>query len=156
MLICDIIIISILKFVEKLISVKLRVYLNYNYNGTSSYLLILKFIFGGFHNMKKKITAIVAVFAIITLMFVAYGCGKSNSELEMPIVTSVSALETPEADFNFEELYDDNNYSFAIFHETTTDSLFILYYNRGSFAQILDPDTGLPLTYTLWQEKYAS
>ena len=112
--------------------------------------------------MKKKIIAIVAVFAVITLMFVAYGCGKSNLEPEAPVVTSVSAAETSQLSFNFEEVYYDYNNKLTIFRETTTDSLFVKYSNlsykagAGGLTQMMDPETGLPLTYTVWQEKYAS
>ena len=41
--------------------------------------------------MKKKIIAIVAVFAVIALMFVAYGCGKSNLEPETPVTSAIAA-----------------------------------------------------------------
>lgn len=115
--------------------------------------------------MKKKIIVIVAVFAVIALIFVAYGCGKSNIEPETPVITSVSAAETTQpSSFNFEEVYYDSANYLTIFHEKTTDSLFIQYSQTfgfsdagaGGLTQMMDPETGLPLTYTVWQEKYAS
>ena len=116
--------------------------------------------------MKKKIIAIVAVFAVIALLFVAYGCGKSNLEPEAPVVTSVSAAETTQpSSFNFEEVYSDDEIGLTIYHETKTDTLFVTYHHfdkgwlqteSGGLTQMMDPETGLPLTYTVWQENYAS
>lgn len=48
----------------------------------------------------------------------------------------------------------------AIFYvEQTTDSIFICYKGEnlnagGSIVQMYDPETVLPLTYTVWKEKY--
>lgn len=106
--------------------------------------------------MKKKIIVIGAAFAVIALMFVAYGCGKSN--LEPETITSAIAAESQQ-NFNFVAVYNDNE--ITVLRETTTDSLFVKYkahgYNAlaGGLTQMFDPETGLPLTYTVWQEKYA-
>lgn len=49
----------------------------------------------------------------------------------------------------------------AIFYlEETTDSIFVCYEGAnlnagGSIVQVYDPATGLPLTYTVWKEKYS-
>ena len=106
--------------------------------------------------MKKKIIAIVAVFAVIALMYVAYGCGKSKLEPEAPVTISASASQTTESNFNFELIYADNDSGLYIYHEKTTDTLFLQYggYKAGGITQLMDPETGLPLTYTVWQEKY--
>ena len=42
-----------------------------------------------------------------------------------------------------------------IYHEETTDVLYIKPYGGGSgFTVMLDPETGLPLTYKVWKAKY--
>jgi len=54
------------------------------------------------------------------------------------------------------QINDTNNiyeaHSFIIFRETSTDILWIKHEN--SFSEMHDPETGLPLTYKVWQEKY--
>ena len=48
----------------------------------------------------------------------------------------------------------------SIYHELTTDCLFVRYKEReyesgfGGLTQMLDPQTGKPLTYANWCEKY--
>lgn len=106
--------------------------------------------------MKKKIIAIVAVFAVIALMFVAYGCGKSNLEPETPVTSAIAAES--QQNFNFVAVYNDNE--ITVLRETTTDSLFVKYkshgYNAlaGGLTQMMDPETGKPLTYTQWVNNY--
>jgi len=49
-----------------------------------------------------------------------------------------------------------NNYaadSFVVFRETTTDVLF-LELEGMNLLEMHDPETGLPLTYKVWKEKY--
>ena len=113
--------------------------------------------------MKKKIIAIVAVFAVIALMFVAYGCGKSNLEPETPIVTSASAAKSQLSGFEFELISEQkisNFQTISYWRETSTDTMYIeswRHHNYGSgsgLTQMLDPETGKPLTYTQWLESY--
>ena len=63
--------------------------------------------------------------------------------------------------FNFETIKviqtedTENTYlkhTFVIFREVSTDTLFVDH--DGTLAQMLDPDTGKPLTYKVWKEKY--
>lgn len=43
----------------------------------------------------------------------------------------------------------------SIYHEETTDVLYIKPCEPGSgFTVMLDPATGLPLTYKVWEAKY--
>ena len=43
----------------------------------------------------------------------------------------------------------------SIYREGTTDVLYIKPSGRESgFTVMLDPETGLPLTYKVWKEKY--
>jgi len=43
----------------------------------------------------------------------------------------------------------------SIYREKTTDVLYIKPTEGGSgFTVMLDPETGLPLTYKVWKEKY--
>lgn len=39
-----------------------------------------------------------------------------------------------------------------ILHERTTDVLYIEY--NGNITAMLDPKTGLPLTYDIWENNY--
>lgn len=47
--------------------------------------------------------------------------------------------------------YTDIVETFSIYQELSTDALFIEH--KGSLCQMLDSETGLPLTYKVWQEK---
>lgn len=61
--------------------------------------------------------------------------------------------------FKLERILTDD-YRFEIFHELSTDCLFIKYKESsyeagfGGLTQMLDPQTGKPLTYANWKEKY--
>lgn len=64
-----------------------------------------------------------------------------------------------EINFNFEEIEDISvqnglyhEYSFVIFREISTDVLWVR--NGNSLSEMHDPETGLPLTYEGWKEKY--
>ena len=43
---------------------------------------------------------------------------------------------------------------FYLYRETTTDVLYVARERDGTLTPMLDPETGLPLTYKVWQEKY--
>ena len=43
---------------------------------------------------------------------------------------------------------------FCIYRETTTDVLYVSRGKDSALAPMLDPETGLPLTYSIWKEKY--
>lgn len=61
--------------------------------------------------------------------------------------------------FKFKRLGTDE-YTLEIFHELSTDCLFVKYREKsydsgfGGLTQMLDPQTGKPLTYANWCEKY--
>ena len=50
--------------------------------------------------------------------------------------------------------------TFNVYREVTTDCLFVRYREAGyeagfgGLTQMLDPQTGKPLTYANWKEKY--
>ena len=56
------------------------------------------------------------------------------------------------------EIQDKNNsyekHCFYLYHETTTDVLYVAQGESGGLTPMLDPETGLPLTYSVWQAKY--
>lgn len=61
--------------------------------------------------------------------------------------------------FNFEKIKDSKvpsglytEHSFVIFREISTDVLWVS--NGVSLSEMHDPETGLPLTYSVWKEKY--
>jgi len=43
---------------------------------------------------------------------------------------------------------------FCIYRETTTDVLYVARGKDSALTPMLNPETGLPLTYKIWQEKY--
>ena len=109
--------------------------------------------------MKNKFKLIAFLLAIICVATIAYGCGKSDSNTEItdsiPITTiTASAAET--FYFNFEVI--DRGSGIAVFRETTTDTIWVEGYtiNGIGISQFDDPETGKPLTYSVWLEKYAN
>lgn len=44
-------------------------------------------------------------------------------------------------------------HAFVIYREISTDVLWVGY-NFNQLAMMVDPENGLPLTYTAWKEKY--
>lgn len=121
--------------------------------------------------MKNKVKIISFFLAIVCVAAIAYGCGKSDSNTEITdftLITTItaSAAEISDVNFSFESVYSIGD--FTIYRETSTDALFVKndYYRsisgRGSgvgvgvaLTQFLDPETGKPLTYAVWLEKYA-
>ena len=111
--------------------------------------------------MKKKIIAIVAVFAVIALMFVAYSCGKSNLEPEAPVTISASAAQQSALEF---ELICEQHISRTnviwFWREKSTDTMYIEKYKKEpdgagtGLIQMMDPETGKPLTYSRWLYSY--
>jgi len=56
------------------------------------------------------------------------------------------------------EIQDKNNsyekHSFYLYHETTTDVLYVSHGKDGALTPMLDPETGLPLTFLNWFSHY--
>lgn len=120
--------------------------------------------------MKNKFKIVAFFLAIICVATIAYGCGKSDSNTEITDSTPItmitaSAAEISDVNFSFESVYSIGD--FTIYRETSTDALFVKndYYRsisgRGvgvgvALTQFLDPETGKPLTYAVWLEKYAN
>lgn len=108
--------------------------------------------------MKNKFKIVAFFLAIICVATIAYGCGKSDTKTEstdfIPTMTA-SAAEVSDVNFGFEEVY--YTQGFTIYRETSTDALFVRHYSShaGGLCQMLDPETGKPLTYSVWLEKYA-
>ena len=107
----------------------------------------------------NKFKLIAFLLALICVATISYGCGKSDSNTEItdsnPITTiTASAVENP--DFNFKSIISDTTYRSHVLVETTTDTLWVFIGASGVYEQIFDPETGLPLTYTIWLEKYAN
>ena len=109
--------------------------------------------------MKNKFKIVAFFLAIICVASIAYGCGRNNIKSEItdsnPITTiTASAAET--FYFNFEVI--DRGSGIAVFRETTTDTIWVEGYtiNGIGISQFDDPETGKPLTYSVWLEKYAN
>ena len=105
--------------------------------------------------MKNKLKGAIILLVIIVVAFTAYGCGKSKSQTDASIVTTVSAQEVAkEVNFGFELIYKERY--FEIYREVSTDVLYArcLYSSSGSLESMPDPETGNALTYTKWIENY--
>lgn len=51
----------------------------------------------------------------------------------------------------------DEHHDILVLVEKTTDVIYLQMqhgYNMGSLTPMLDPETGLPLTFKVWNEKY--
>ena len=109
--------------------------------------------------MKNKFKIVAFFLAIICVGTIAYGCGKSDSNTEITDSTPITMItaSATQASFIFEKVYSDGINGLVIYQEKTTDTLFLELdgYNSGGIAQMLDPETGKPLTYSVWLEKYA-
>lgn len=49
------------------------------------------------------------------------------------------------------------NFDIMVLVEKTTDVIYLQMqhgYNMGALTPMLDPETGLPLTFKVWNEKY--
>lgn len=109
-------------------------------------------------NNKFKIIAFLL--AIICVAIVAYDCGRNSTESEIadsaPIATiTASAADVSEVNFEFEAIYLPHGGRHHVYREITTDTLWVHKNPAGGISQMFDPETGKPLTYTLWKEKYA-
>lgn len=117
--------------------------------------------------MKNKFKIIAFMIVILCVAVIAYGCGKNDNDSETEITDSITTMTANAAsvseniNFDFERVYyyavDDEN-SLTIYHEITTDTLFLQLdgYSAGGITQMLDPKTCKPLTYAVWLEKYAN
>lgn len=116
--------------------------------------------------MKNKFKIVAFFLAIICIATISYGCGKSDSNTEITdstLITTItaSAAEIPTSKFDFEVIYYEeitSTINLTIYHEVTTDTIFVQYdgYYSGGLTQFIDTETGKPLTYSLWLEKYAN
>ena len=111
--------------------------------------------------MKNKFKLIAFLLAIICVATIAYGCGKSDSNTEITdstLITTITAKAVETFDFNFEEISIDKGCRIAVYRETTTDTIWVEGYtiNGIGISQFDDPETGKPLTYSVWLEKYAN
>ena len=111
--------------------------------------------------MKNKFKIVAFILVIVCVASIAYGCGINNTESGVvnstPITTiTASAVET--FDFNFEAISFDRGSLIVVYRETTTDTIWVERYSSTGIGivQFNDPETGKPLTYSVWLEKYAN
>ena len=109
----------------------------------------------------NKFKLIAFLLAIICIATISYGCGKNDSNTEITDftpVTTITANAIESFGFDFEEISIDKGCMIAVYRETTTDTIWVKGYgsNGIGISQFDDPETGKPLTYTIWLEKYAN
>ena len=111
--------------------------------------------------MKNKFKIVAFFLAIICVATIAYGCGKSDSNTEITDSTPItmitaSAADVSEVNFEFEAIYLPHGGRHHVYREITTDTSWVHKNPAGGISQMFDPETGKPLTYTVWLEKYAN
>lgn len=94
------------------------------------------------------------VLSIGTLMFLGMMQERTQKQEEEKIIASftggMEVIGICEGHNNRENKQD----TFTYYRETTTDVMYICYeeYRKGSLNVMMDPETGLPLTYSRYME----
>ena len=114
--------------------------------------------------MKNKFKIIAVIFAIICVTSIAYGCGKNATEdtnNTPSIAITASAAQQSNLEFELVSEQVRSSYSQIYFwREKSTDTMYIetiRSYKDGygsGLTQMLEPETGKPLTYAQWSNTY--
>lgn len=103
--------------------------------------------------MKKIIVFIALTIAALSLV----ACGTRTVEATMDTSNSTVELNTTKNRIVVEiEYIDTSNATYDCIREVATDVMYLKYKGRyaGGLTVMLDPETGLPLTYTRYVEIY--
>ena len=103
--------------------------------------------------MKKKLLSALLCAAMAVMM--TTGCGKAQA-VEISSTEQVRENNSAEIEIPFEHIACKGFYNSDVYKEVYTD---VLYLTSGSGSSVsltvmLDPATGLPLTYTNYVENY--
>lgn len=114
--------------------------------------------------MKNKFKIMAFILVIICVATIAYGCGKNATESTSntpSIAITASAAQQSSLEFQLVSEQVRSSYSQIYFwREKSTDTMYIetvRSYKDGygsGLTQMLDPETGKPLTYTQWFNNY--
>ncbi len=109
--------------------------------------------------MKKVSIGFIILIIIIIIISFVDRCSVSNANDVLPSASmTAEAAETAENEFHFEriDIVDNSGITFKCLRETSTDVIYLIATSEGGpgVTAMLDPETGLPLTYTNWKAKY--
>lgn len=110
--------------------------------------------------MKNKFKIMAFILAFICVTTIAYGCGKNateNTSNTPSIAITASAAQTSNLEFELVSKQVLSGYSSIYFwREISTDTMFVesIRTSGSGLTQMLDPETGKPLTYTMWLSSY--
>lgn len=114
--------------------------------------------------MKKKIKIIAFFLAIICVATVAYGCGKNSTQSTTNThSTTITASAAQQSQLEFQQVAKQQISTLNVIYfwrEKSTDTMYIEKIRGSScgegsgLIQMMDPETGLPLTYTKWLNSY--
>ena len=115
--------------------------------------------------MKNKFKILTFLLVIVCVATIAYCCGKNDTITEntnfIPTVTASAAQQQSALEFELICKQQINSYTINCFwREKSTDTMYIetLRSFRESYGsgltQMLDPETGKPLTYSRWLYSY--
>ena len=105
--------------------------------------------------MKRIFKVIIVTLIAITLIFTICGCDKNA---QTPNNDSSATENTQKVYMWFTYIGGSGNFDF--YKEDSTDVIYIYAYEGHGYGAgaamsvMLDPETGFPLTYTKWVEKY--
>lgn len=114
--------------------------------------------------MKNKFKIIAVILAIICVTSIAYGCGKNATEdtSNTPSI-AITASAAQQSNLEFELVSEQVITSFqkiCFWRELSTDTMYVetIRSSRNGYGsgltQMLDPETGKPLTYAQWSNTY--
>lgn len=112
----------------------------------------------------NKFKLIAFLLAMICVATTAYGCGKNATESttnkpSMAITASAAQQSALEFELIFEQHISRYNVIW-FWREKSTDTMYIEKYKKEQdgagigLIQMMDPETGKPLTYTQWYYNY--
>ena len=114
--------------------------------------------------MKRKFKIIVFFLTIILVSTIAYGCGKNSTQnTNTTASTTITASAAQQSKFEFQKVAEQQISMLNIIYfwrEKSTDTMYIEKIRSSSggegsgLTQMMDPETGLPLTYTKWLNSY--
>lgn len=115
--------------------------------------------------MKKKTKIVIAIAFIIAIITIfAAGCHASKTNTANISTATTITAEAAENNFGFAKISSDylntTHEEVFFYRELSTDVMYVLYCKQEAYAGMggltvmLDPQTGLPLTYENWVNNY--
>lgn len=102
--------------------------------------------------MKKTILCFISIFLVLIIAVSLTSC-REEERVENPVEENKTETAIGSSDDTFVLVWGDESTDKVLYYrDTTFDAMFVVIneYNKAGITQLIDPNTGLPLTYGDW------